>query len=64
MEERLAAGRVPGISFDTSHLFLIKQPGFWQVQARKVENRADIIFNYVVQREWGIEHTLDLLLNI
>lgn len=65
-EARLATGWVPVISFDASrpHVFLIRQPGLWQTQARQAENRTTLAFNDGVQREWGIGHILDLLLNI
>lgn len=66
-KERLATGWMPVVSFDASwpHVFLlIRQPGIWQTQARKVENRTDFTFNYGVEREWGTEHTFDLLSNI
>ena len=45
-------------------VYPIWQPGIWQIQARKVENRTDFTFNYGIEREQDKEHTLDLLSNI
>lgn len=46
------------------HMLLIRQPGFWQIQVRRVEIRTDLMLSCGVQRDWDTEHTLDLLSNI